>query len=140
MIITEIPHFSSKIIRFQVTLKSAVEFTCALEFKISSQLLKTSFPLFHTGKVFHQYIFHILIPSGISIFDTDEFKAMFPANLIFLSVALHHNTFFLVFSPIQFDCKDWQVYFCPWLPLINYKIKPTCVKQIIIIAVILKYM
>ena len=37
MIITEIPHFSSKIIRFQVTLKSAVEFTCALEFKISSQ-------------------------------------------------------------------------------------------------------
>ena len=37
MIITEIPHFSSKIIRFQVTLKSAVEFTSALEFKISSQ-------------------------------------------------------------------------------------------------------
>ncbi len=40
MIITEIPHFSSKIIRFQVTLKSAVEFTCALEFKISSQQAK----------------------------------------------------------------------------------------------------
>ena len=39
MIITEIPYFSSKIIRFQVTLKSAVEFTCALEFKISSQHL-----------------------------------------------------------------------------------------------------
>ena len=44
MIITEIPHFSSKIIRFQVTLKSAVEFTCALEFKISSQLSKIFFP------------------------------------------------------------------------------------------------
>ena len=38
MIITEIQHFFSKIIRFQATFKGTVEFTCALEFKISSQL------------------------------------------------------------------------------------------------------
>lgn len=38
MIITEIQYFSSKIIRFQAIFKDTVEFTCALEFKISSQL------------------------------------------------------------------------------------------------------
>ena len=57
MIITEIPHFSSKIIRFQVTLKSAVEFTCALEFKISSQrknsFLKMCFLLQKKGELLH---------------------------------------------------------------------------------------
>ena len=37
MIITEIQYFSSKIIRFQAIFKDTVEFTCALEFKISSQ-------------------------------------------------------------------------------------------------------
>ena len=37
MIITEIHYFFSKIIRFQATFKDTVEFTCALEFKISSQ-------------------------------------------------------------------------------------------------------
>lgn len=31
------PLFFSKIIRFQATFKDTVEFTCALEFKISSQ-------------------------------------------------------------------------------------------------------
>lgn len=39
MIITEIQYFFSKIIRFQAIFKDTVEFTCALEFKISSQLL-----------------------------------------------------------------------------------------------------
>ena len=38
MIITEIQYFFSKIIRFQAIFKDTVEFTCALEFKISSQL------------------------------------------------------------------------------------------------------
>ena len=37
MIITENQHFFSKIIRFQATFKSTVEFTFALEFNISSQ-------------------------------------------------------------------------------------------------------
>lgn len=32
------PIFFSKIIRFQAIFKDTVEFTCALEFKISSQL------------------------------------------------------------------------------------------------------
>ena len=40
MIITEIQYFSSKIIRFQAIFKDTVEFTCALEFKISSQRCK----------------------------------------------------------------------------------------------------
>ena len=40
MIITEIQYFFSKIIRFQAIFKDTVEFTCALEFKISSQLCK----------------------------------------------------------------------------------------------------
>ena len=39
MIITENPNFFSKIIRFQAIFKGTVEFTCALEFKISSQLI-----------------------------------------------------------------------------------------------------
>ena len=39
MIITEIQYFFSKIIRFQAIFKDTVEFTCALEFKISSQPL-----------------------------------------------------------------------------------------------------
>ena len=38
MIITEIQYFFSKSIRFQAIFKDTVEFTCALEFKISSQL------------------------------------------------------------------------------------------------------
>ena len=42
MIITEIQYFFSKIIRFQAIFKDTVEFTCALEFKISSQPLFTS--------------------------------------------------------------------------------------------------
>ena len=37
MIIKEIQYFFSKIIRFQAIFKDTVEFTCALEFKISSQ-------------------------------------------------------------------------------------------------------
>ena len=37
MIITEILYFFSKIIRFQAIFKGTVEFTYALEFKISSQ-------------------------------------------------------------------------------------------------------
>jgi len=41
MIITEIQYFFSKIIRFQAIFKDTVEFTCALEFKISSQRAKT---------------------------------------------------------------------------------------------------
>ena len=40
MIITEIQYFFSKIIRFQAIFKDTVEFTCALEFKISSQLIE----------------------------------------------------------------------------------------------------
>ena len=40
MIITEIQYFFSKIIRFQAIFKDTVEFTCALEFKISSQHLQ----------------------------------------------------------------------------------------------------
>lgn len=40
MIITEIQYFFSKIIRFQAIFKDTVEFTCALEFKISSQHIK----------------------------------------------------------------------------------------------------
>ena len=50
MIITEIQYFSSKIIRFQAIFKDTVEFTCALEFKISSQLL-----------LIFLYIFHIIV-------------------------------------------------------------------------------
>ena len=42
MIITEIQYFFSKIIRFQAIFKDTVEFTCALEFKISSQLFHIS--------------------------------------------------------------------------------------------------
>ena len=45
MIITEIQYFFSKIIRFQAIFKDTVEFTCALEFKISSQLLLLTFSL-----------------------------------------------------------------------------------------------
>ena len=41
MIITEIQYFFSKIIRFQAIFKDTVEFTCALEFKISSQRYAT---------------------------------------------------------------------------------------------------
>ena len=43
MIITEIQYFFSKIIRFQAIFKDTVEFTCALEFKISSQLFEITF-------------------------------------------------------------------------------------------------
>ena len=43
MIITEIQYFFSKIIRFQAIFKDTVEFTCALEFKISSQQIFSSF-------------------------------------------------------------------------------------------------
>ena len=43
MIITEIQYFFSKIIRFQAIFKDTVEFTCALEFKISSQPTNDSF-------------------------------------------------------------------------------------------------
>ena len=50
MIITEIQYFFSKIIRFQAIFKDTVEFTCALEFKISSQL-------FHLSKVFFTLLF-----------------------------------------------------------------------------------
>ena len=42
MIITEIQYFFSKIIRFQAIFKDTVEFTCALEFKISSYRQKNS--------------------------------------------------------------------------------------------------
>ena len=64
---TEIQYFFSKIIRFQAIFKDTVEFTCALEFKISSQLfcampmiLKISFRCFFktilTFLVFHSII------------------------------------------------------------------------------------
>ena len=43
MIITEIQYFFSKIIRFQAIFKDTVEFTCALEFKISSQPIPGKF-------------------------------------------------------------------------------------------------
>ena len=46
MIITEIQYFFSKIIRFQAIFKDTVEFTCALEFKISSQPKKANFSAF----------------------------------------------------------------------------------------------
>ena len=44
MIITEIQYFFSKIIRFQAIFKDTVEFTCALEFKISSQPMLAEAP------------------------------------------------------------------------------------------------
>ena len=50
MIITEIQHFFSKIIRFQATFKGTVEFTCALEFKISSQPFALLLPLIQLHK------------------------------------------------------------------------------------------
>ena len=52
MIITEIQYFFSKIIRFQAIFKDTVEFTCALEFKISSQLkfLPGGVDTIHIGK------------------------------------------------------------------------------------------
>ena len=58
MIITEIQHFSSEIIRFQATFKGTVEFTCALEFKISSQLLKS---------LSHQFGLVALLPRGLTV-------------------------------------------------------------------------
>ena len=53
MIITEIQYFFSKIIRFQAIFKDTVEFTCALEFKISSQRDKR---IVFTGYVYGQEI------------------------------------------------------------------------------------
>ena len=52
MIITENQHFFSKIIRFQATFKSTVEFTFALEFNISSQL----FLIFLHFRVYNRFI------------------------------------------------------------------------------------
>ena len=50
MIITEIQYFFSKIIRFQAIFKDTVEFTCALEFKISSQpFVHSELPFMHRG-------------------------------------------------------------------------------------------
>ena len=50
MIITEIQYFFSKIIRFQAIFKDTVEFTCALEFKISSQRKSTLLVVFYMKK------------------------------------------------------------------------------------------
>ncbi|MBU5481122.1 hypothetical protein, partial [Blautia sp. MSJ-19] len=47
MIITEIQHFSSKIVRFQADFKSTVEFICALEFTFSSQPTLTDLDNIH---------------------------------------------------------------------------------------------
>ena len=52
MIITEIQYFFSKIIRFQAIFKDTVEFTCALEFKISSQRILC----FHGLRIFMQFV------------------------------------------------------------------------------------
>lgn len=49
MIITEIQYFFSKIIRFQAIFKDTVEFTCALEFKISSQPIEIIPVQLHAG-------------------------------------------------------------------------------------------
>ena len=54
MIITEIQHFSSKIVRFKAAFKSTVEFTCALEFTFSSQPFYL--PLYvNTLHILHEY-------------------------------------------------------------------------------------
>lgn len=64
MIITEIQYFFSKIIRFQAIFKDTVEFTCALEFKISSQLSGRFLPygktnLRSTGPL--RFAYHLII-------------------------------------------------------------------------------
>ena len=51
MIITEIQYFFSKIIRFQAIFKDTVEFTCALEFKISSQPKKNAVDFMTINKI-----------------------------------------------------------------------------------------
>ena len=58
MIITEIQYFFSKIIRFQAIFKDTVEFTCALEFKISSQLLEKDInsTITHNGILLEYFI------------------------------------------------------------------------------------
>lgn len=65
---------------------------------------------------------------------------MLSADLIFLPVAFHHHTFLLMLSSIQFYRKNRNIYFCPWLSLIYDKIKPACIEQIVILAIILKNM
>lgn len=58
MIITEIQYFFSKIIRFQAIFKDTVEFTCALEFKISSQPLENCWP---HGVAFYFFCLYALV-------------------------------------------------------------------------------
>lgn len=65
MIITEIQYFSSKIIRFQAIFKDTVEFTCALEFKISSQLYILSEHIF-TAHRYHIVPFCLYPNSNIN--------------------------------------------------------------------------
>ena len=70
MIITEIHYFFSKIIRFQAPFKDTVEFTCALEFKISSQLIHRGQKFTETMEAFQQKRAEF-IARGIRSFDTE---------------------------------------------------------------------
>ncbi len=69
MIITEIQYFFSKIIRFQAIFKDTVEFTCALEFKISSQLCSYFLCLSFSGGYLPAFClrFTFLLMSGITL-------------------------------------------------------------------------
>ena len=59
MIITEIQYFFSKIIRFQAIFKDTVEFTCALEFKISSQRYILSLLYVYDNYLYFSIAFHL---------------------------------------------------------------------------------
>ena len=65
---------------------------------------------------------------------------MLPADLILFPVTLHDNSIFLVLSSIQLDRQDRDIHFGPSLSFIDHEVKSSCIKQIIIRTVILKYM
>ena len=73
MIITEIQYFFSKIIRFQAIFKDTVEFTCALEFKISSQRDEFLY-LGGTEKETHKYVSELLGKETISTTSYNQSK------------------------------------------------------------------
>ena len=64
MIITEIQYSFSKIIRFQAIFKDTVEFTCALEFKISSQLTLGAKGL-SPHELAHKWVKDLLTPTEL---------------------------------------------------------------------------
>ena len=90
----------------------------------------------HNREVIDQDLLNMVISSRIRILHPYHLHVMFPADLIFLPVAVFDNLILEMFLSVQFDRENRNFFLS--CALIHDKVKAAGIKQVAVAGIILK--